>query len=63
MILKLPVCGSLSGTKTKKLIAMMVRFGLKRLLFILCSLFILSMPMQAQMREGKIKKVVIDAGH
>jgi len=63
MILKLPVCGSLSGTKTKKLIAMMVRFGLKRLLFILCALFILSMPLQAQMREGKIKKVVIDAGH
>ena len=63
MILKLPVCGSLSGIKTKKLIAMMVRFGLKRLLFILFSLFFASVSMQGQMRDGKIKKVVIDAGH
>lgn len=63
MILKLPVCGSLSGIKTKKLIAMMVRFGLKRLLFILFSLFFASVSLQGQMRDGKIKKVVIDAGH
>ncbi len=63
MILKLPVCGSLSGIKTKKLIAMMVRFGLKRLLFILFSLFFFSVSMQGQMRDGRIKKVVIDAGH
>ncbi len=63
MILKLPVCGSLSGIKTKKLIAMMVRFGLKRLLFILFSLFFATVSMQGQMRDGKIKKVVIDAGH